>query len=258
LQEQRSLILWGTVGNVTATPNLIGTTRDRIRVELVNQIKDTARRHLAESGATGLSLRAVTRDIGMVSSSVYRYFPSRDDLLTALIIDGYNSLGLAVETAEAAVKKTDYRGRWMASTHAVRTWALEHRHEYALLFGTPVPKYSAPIDTIEPASRVSRVLLRILAEMVAAGQTMPAPLPVPKAVRPDMLAVRQFAMLDPHIDRAAANSLTDDLLVRGLMAWTGLFGAVSFELFGHRQGSVENHSAFFAMEMERLGAQIGT
>jgi AcrR family transcriptional regulator len=243
---------------VTTDLDRFGTARDRVRSELVKEIKDTARRHLAEFGATGLSLRAVTRDMGMVSSAVYRYFPSRDELLTALIIDGYNSLGLAVEKAEAAVKKSDFRGRWMACAQAVRGWALEHRHEYALLFGTPVPKYSAPADTIEPASRVSRVLLRILAEMVVAGQPMPAPLPVPKSVRPDMAVVRNFATLDPLVGSAAAGLLTDDLLVRGLMAWTGLFGAVSFELFGHRQGSVENHNAFFAMEMERLGSQIGT
>ena len=67
---------------------------------MIDEIKAIARQHLATDGAN-LSLRAVARDMGMVSSAIYRYFPSRDDLLTALILDAYNALGAAVEAAEA-------------------------------------------------------------------------------------------------------------------------------------------------------------
>ena len=39
----------------------------------------------------------------MVSSAVYRYFPSRDELLTALIVDAYEAVGAAAEQAERKV-----------------------------------------------------------------------------------------------------------------------------------------------------------
>src|SRR5689334_19819235 len=88
--------------------------RARVRAELITEIKTSARRHLATDGAN-LSLRAVARDLGMVSSAIYRYFPSRDDLLTALIIDAYNDLGEAVEQAEQAVARPDFAERYAAT-----------------------------------------------------------------------------------------------------------------------------------------------
>ena len=67
-------------------------------------ILDAGRRRLASDGATGLSLRAVARDVGMVSSAVYRYVPNRDALLTALIIESYDALGAAAEEAERSAR----------------------------------------------------------------------------------------------------------------------------------------------------------
>src|SRR5258707_11639590 len=120
--------------------------RARVRAQMVEEIKAAARRHLAADGAN-LSLRAVARDLNMVSSAVYRYFASRDELLTALIIDGYNSMVEAAERVEAAVPRRDLTGRFMAACHGVRDWGLRHPAEYALLYGSPVPGYAAPDDT---------------------------------------------------------------------------------------------------------------
>src|SRR5215831_3548869 len=100
------------------------TARERARAEITREILEAGRRHLATDGAAGLSLRAIARDLGMVSSAVYRYVASRDDLLTALIIDAYTSLGDAAEQAEAAVPREDLLGRFRALGHAVRDWAL--------------------------------------------------------------------------------------------------------------------------------------
>src|SRR5215211_1148112 len=112
--------------------------RDRVRSEMNQEIKEVARRHLAAEGAN-LSLRGVARDMGIVASALYRYFPSRDALLTALIIDAYEALGTAATDAEAAVPREDLRGRWLAVCRAARTWALSHPAEYGLLYGNPVP-----------------------------------------------------------------------------------------------------------------------
>src|SRR5215472_2336431 len=101
---------------------------ERARAELTREIKEEARRQLAEVGGNGLSLRAVARELGMVSSALYRYFPSRDDLLTALIIDAYDAVGKAAEDAVAV--ETIAGRQWAAACHAIRAWALAHPHEY--------------------------------------------------------------------------------------------------------------------------------
>src|SRR5579859_2435714 len=116
------------------------TPRARARAEMTDEIKRVAREHLAAQGPD-LSLRAVARELGVVSSAVYRYFASRDELLTALIIDAYNELGAAAETAEAAVSRRDLAGRWIALGRGIRGWAVANPHEYALLYGSPVPGY---------------------------------------------------------------------------------------------------------------------
>src|SRR5947207_8312882 len=149
--------------------NASRTARERVRAELTREITETARRHLATEGAAGLSLRAVARELGMVSSAVYRYFPSRDDLLTALIIDGYNAIGAAAEHADAACRRGDHRGRWLSACRSVRDWALAHPHEYSLVYGSPVPGYRAPEQTIGPASRVAAVFGTIIIDAQASG-----------------------------------------------------------------------------------------
>ncbi|HEY5170592.1 MAG TPA: TetR/AcrR family transcriptional regulator, partial [Acidimicrobiia bacterium] len=150
----------------TATPtgSVSRTARDRARRELTEEIKAVARRHLADQGSAALSLRAVAREVGMVSSAVYRYFPSRDDLLTALIVDAYDAVGECAEAAEHAARNRGVVARWSNLCEAVRAWALANAHEYALIYGSPVPGYAAPETTIGPASRVPLVLMRLLAD----------------------------------------------------------------------------------------------
>src|SRR3712207_6501458 len=147
------------------------TVRERVRAELTAEITAAARRQLAEVGAAALSLRAVARELGMASSALYRYFPSRDDLLTRLIVDGYDALGAAAEDADDPEESA--RDRWTAVCRAVRTWARAHPHEYALLYGSPVPGYRAPRDTVPAASRVGVVLGRIVGDAARDGALPP-------------------------------------------------------------------------------------
>jgi AcrR family transcriptional regulator len=222
--------------------------RARVRAELTRTILETARRHLAEHGPSALSLRAVARDVGMVSSAVYRYVPSRDELLTMLIVDAYDRLGEAAEQAEASVERDDLLGRWRAVCHAVREWALAHPHEYSLIYGSPVPGYEAPQDTVGPATRIPALLVGLLRQAVD-ERRVPAELlgDAPPDVHACLGWLRQHSGLD----------LPDELFARGLMAWTHLFGAVSFELFGHRHDVIIDHDAFFAYEMDLTGRSVG-
>src|SRR3954468_22594719 len=121
------------------TSSTPGGARARARIEVTAAIKDEARRPLAADGAAKLSLRAVARELGMVSSALYRYFPSRDDLLTALIIDAYDAIGATAEAALARAADADPLDRWIAVCRAARDWAVAHPHEYALIYGSPVP-----------------------------------------------------------------------------------------------------------------------
>ena len=128
--------------------------RERARAEVRAAILDTAGSHVAAHGASALSLRAVARDLGMVSSAIYRYFPARDDLLTALIVEAYDSLGAHTEAAVDATRGLPPAQRWVEAALAIREWATTQPHAYALLYGTPVPGYAAPDDTVVPGTRV--------------------------------------------------------------------------------------------------------
>jgi AcrR family transcriptional regulator len=139
--------------------NAARTARDRVRTEITAEIKAAAKRLLESGGAAGLSLRAVARGVGMVPSALYRYYANRDDLLTALIIDAFDEIGEAAEHADLAAREAgaDPAHRWLRVCRAVREWAIGHRHEFALVYGTPVADYAAPADTIGPATRITGV-----------------------------------------------------------------------------------------------------
>ncbi|PZF80930.1 TetR/AcrR family transcriptional regulator [Jiangella anatolica] len=224
------------------------TARERARAELTREIAEIARRQLGTEGAGGLNLRAIARELGMVSSAIYRYFPSRDDLLTALIIDAYNAVGEAVERADAACEQDDHAGRWRAVCHAVRDWALAHPHEYALIYGSPVPGYHAPADTVGPAVRDTVVYGRILTDAHAAG-ALNHPDGFPPAPPTFATDADQIRQLMP--------GLPDDVVARAVVAWTGLFGFLSFELFGQFANVVEDRATLFDHEVRTLGRLIG-
>jgi AcrR family transcriptional regulator len=238
-------------------PNAAQTARERARAELTREITQEARRQLAEVGAHGLSLRAVARELGMVSSALYRYFPSRDDLLTTLIIDAYNAIGSAAEAAIAAAGGAPARERWAAACRAIRAWAMAHPHEYALIYGSPVPGYRAPEATVGPASRVPLAFSSILAAAA------PGALPASAAAAPELggpLAAQAAALsasLPATPAAAGACPVPADVLVRAVIAWTQLFGMISFELFGQFVGSFEPADAVFDYAVERMAAFVG-
>ncbi|MEV8231149.1 TetR/AcrR family transcriptional regulator [Streptomyces sp. NPDC079167] len=222
--------------------------RERARIEITAAIKDEARRQLAAEGAAKLSLRAVARELGMVSSALYRYFPSRDDLLTALIIDAYDAVGEAAEKAargEAGAAALPHPARWLAVACAVRDWALAHPHEYALIFGSPVPGYTAPQDTVGPASRVGQVLIGVVRDAyLADGLAVP-----PQSAELRTEGARMAADLAADLPPAVAVAL--------VAAWAQLFGLISFELFGQFNRVVEAREQLFRHAVHELGRSVG-
>nr|GID86153.1 TetR family transcriptional regulator [Actinoplanes derwentensis] len=215
-----------------------------MRAEMTEEIKTVARRHLATDGAN-LSLRAVARDLEMASSAVYRYFASRDELLTALIIDAYNTVGEAAEQAAAA--QTAPLEKWLAAGHAVRDWALANPHEWALIYGSPVPGYQAPADTITPATRVLLLLGAILTGAYEAGE-IPAREPL----------AGRFAQELAPIAAQYSPGMPTRVIAETIAAYFQICGAISYELFGQLKNSVEDdRRGFFEFQMRNAAATAG-
>jgi AcrR family transcriptional regulator len=219
-----------------------------VRRELTGEILAAARRQLASVGPADLSLRAVARELGMASSAVYRYVPSKDELLTLLILAAYDDLGEAVERAEDLVPRPAHAERWRAVCLAARDWALEHRHEFALIYGTPVPGYVAPEHTVAAASRVPAVLIALLRDVVAAGGTVPVPPPGPV---PEDAYAPLLAEMGPQVPA--------DHAVLGMISWTWLLGRIGLELHGHLAGVVDPVAAeaAYAWEIDTVRTAVG-
>jgi len=227
------------------------TPRQRARAQTLEDITRIGRSHLATEGAAALSVRAVARDLGVVSSAIYRYVRSRDDLLTLLVVDGYDELGDAVDEAEGAIARDDFRGRFLAIGRAVREWALREPATYALLFGSPVPGYQAPAErTTGPGTRVIGALVRVWEEAhVAEAVETSVPTPrIPRTLAADAKRVRKELGL----------TAPDELLLRGVLGWASLFGCVSFEVFG--QYGADTFTApddLFEHQLELLASTMG-
>ena len=224
------------------------TARDFARIELTRAILAEARAQLAAVGPGELSLRAVARELGMASSAVYRYFPSRDHLITALLVQCYDESGAAVEAADQAVPRTRYRRRWRATTGALRDWARSNFFEYALLYGSPVPGYAAPQDTVVPAQRVPLALLRLMVDVEEARLPLGSP--------PAKLSRAQRAAMAPISD-IVDGRIGDERLARALMAWATLIGQISLELFGHLHRGVLDYDAHIIRLMENVADDLG-
>jgi AcrR family transcriptional regulator len=193
-------------------------SRDRIEAQIVT----LGRRHLETEGPAGLSLRAIARDLGMVSSAVYRYVASRDELLTLLLVDAYSELADAVDRARA-VPVASARDRLLGMGAAARQWAVDQPARWALLYGSPVPGYHAPADrTVSSGTRVVQALFDTVAEGVAAGE-----IHVPEDVVGQPLS-SDFDGLRAEFAFQGA----DGLVVRCIALWAGLVGAINLEVFG--------------------------
>lgn len=214
-------------------------SRDRIEQRIV----ELGREQLDSVGAAGLSVRAIARDLGMVSSAVYRYVASRDELLTVLLVDAYTRLADDVERARAAAGPT-WTAQFRAVAHAVRDWALAQPSGWALLYGSPVPGYHAPPDiTVGPGTRVVGVLFDVVAAGIAAGDVPPTDLAVAAPTAADFDGIRaEFGFPGD-----------DGVLARCLLLWASLVGAVSLEVFGqYGADTLRAPATVFDLQMDLL------
>ncbi|WP_410626575.1 TetR/AcrR family transcriptional regulator [Amycolatopsis sp. cmx-8-4] len=187
--------------------------RERYRAQVRAEIKQHAWEQIAEAGVPALSLNAIAKKVGMSGPALYRYFASRDELITALIRDAYRSLADTVRAAHSA-------GADLASlARVVRDWARSDPQRYFLIYGTPVPGYHAPDDITAISFEVMTVLLD------AAG-----------ALPEDKPSTPFDKHLETHRDWALDHPAGAETLHRALAFWTRLHGVLSLELAGHFAG----------------------
>ena len=229
-----------------------GTPRERAREQTLEDITRIGRQQLTEAGAAALSLRAVARELGVVSSAVYRYVADRDDLLTLLVVDAYTELGDEVDAAVAAAGgegPVDPVDRFTALAHAVRGWALREPSRWALLFGSPVPGYRAPAErTTAQGTRVITLLARIMDDAWVDGDVSATDDDAPAALAEDFRLIREQLALEAP----------DALIAATVQVWSALFGAVSFEVFGqYGADTFTDRDALYSYTVDRLATQLG-
>jgi AcrR family transcriptional regulator len=217
--------------------------RQETRERIEKQIIELGRRHLVTEGAAGVSLRAIARDLGMVSSAVYRYVANRDDLLTLLLIDSYSELADVVDRARGGADGS-WRDEVMAIGHAARGWATEQPASWALLYGSPVPGYHAPRErTVGPGTRVVGALFDAIAAGIASGDIPSTKIAVPQSLSSD------FDRLRAEFDFPG----DDSAVAKCFVLWASLVGAISLEIFGqYGADTLTEPGAVFDVQMRLL------
>jgi AcrR family transcriptional regulator len=195
------------------------TIRERYRAQVRAEVKQAALAQLAQAGPGGISISAIGRQLGVSGPALYRYFASRDELLTELVIDAYHDLADALTAATSHVPGQDPRGRLEALARAYRSWALAQPHRYRLLFGPPLPGYDAHAQRLtDAAQKAMNLLLDILG---AAGDRAAIPPPQP-------LASQLAAWAQPHHPGTGPATA-----LRAVLVWSRLHGIVSLEIAGN-------------------------
>ena len=209
-------------------------TREETKQQTRARILHAARKEIAERGGVGLSMRAVARGSDLVSSAVYRYFPSREALLTAMIIESYEHLAGALGEAPGGSSAE----RWRHLASGLRDWARQHPHEFQLIYGTPIPDYQAPPETVRSATAVVSPFLAAAASGEAAG-----------FLAPELLDQLEGPAADLDAEPARLGAVLAEL--------AALVGAVSLELAGHLVGTADPADHLFAALVERQVTTLG-
>ena len=182
----------------------------------------------------------------MVSSALYRYFGSRDELLTALIVDAYGDLATVIGRSTAAVESDRFRERWLAACAAMRQWARREPHRFALIYGATIPGYRAPVATIAPALDVMTALSGIIDDAGRAGALADPAGEVPAPLR---------AQLD-DVARVLGERIPAPVLATLVGAFGQLVGMINLELGGHFVGGLEPADDLFRHTVEQVAEHL--
>ena len=200
----------------------VPTRRERLRLEALQQIRRHGYEQIAAGGPTALSLNGIAKAMGMSGPGMYRYFASRDELLTTLVTESYEDLAQALETAAGAARDAPPDARLRATMNAYREWARASPHRYRLVFGSTYGSGELDPDRIIPAAARSMAVL--LTDLAGLDPTTPGPTVNSPALR---RAVQRWGKV-----RAGGQISNPGVLLLGLLAWSRMHGIVSLEIEG--------------------------
>lgn len=231
----------------------VATRRTDRRLATVAEIKAAAWGEMRDSGSLDCSLRAVARRLGMAPSALYRYFASRDDLLTALIVDAFDdltaTLATAYQRARVTIPADDPGEVFVRVAAAYRRWAVADPLRYRLVFGTPVGGYQGTDATTAASHRSSGVMLDMMVDLVAAGALDSERLRA--GVSPD--AERGFQQWSSSLP----TSLPPEALAAAMDCYASLHGAIQLEVNGHLPPPLQGQEEVFLGTMRRvIGAAL--
>ncbi|HEY3958135.1 MAG TPA: TetR/AcrR family transcriptional regulator [Streptosporangiaceae bacterium] len=236
--------------------------RDRVRAATVQEIKQTARRLVVQAGPDAATLRAIAREMGMTAPGLYRYFGSHEELIKHVIADIFGELADRLQTAiHAAAAGTAGQGelaeltaKMVAACREFRHWALTHKAEYSLVFGTPLPGMDERDEIIaECGRRFGATFFTLFFEL---WQRNPFPVPAPGEVDPGLRE-----QLETYRARLGAGLTEAELPVGAMLAflrcWTRLYGAVTLEAFDHLRFALDDASPMFEYTLAEMAAPLG-
>lgn len=224
---------------------------ERLRTATILEIKDVARKQMAAQGQAALSLGAIAREMGMTTPALYRYFDNRDALVTALIVDAYSALATTLEEVNAAPPKQDFAEWFRALAIAYRSWAMHYPHDYALIFGTPIPGYHAPPDVTVPAA--NRVLIAFGLFFKAAWEADCLSLPAAYLAIPVALQQTAAALVSAVSQEEQASAV----FLLSLSVRSQLHGLVWAELYHHFPPGIADAGQLYNLELAALTARLG-
>lgn len=214
---------------------------------LKEQIKETAWRQIAELGAPTLSLRAIARELKISAPAIYNYFPDRDALVTALIIDAYTAFGDSQLAARDEFPEEDLKGRLMAIGLAYRTWAHTHPQRYQLIFGTPIPGYAAPLMEVLPsAARSLGALVSVVEQLRASGKLNVTSFP----------EVKQEYKFSFEIWKSYGGDVDMLSLSVAMLIWSRVHGLVSLEIANNLPPFGASGDELYRFELDSIARQF--
>lgn len=217
------------------------------------EIKNTARKLMAAHGTAGLGMRAISREMDLTAPAIYHYYPSRDALITDLILDAFNALGEAMEQARDSAAREPVKQQIMAAILAYRDWALAHPIDFQLIYGNPIPGYTAPEDITAPAAeRPYRLMINLISSALKQITTSRPSIPsrVPVGLEGQMAILARLYGADDDPDLALAAYLT-------LIGWSRIHGIIMLELFNHIQPVVGDTETFYRLQAESMLNEFG-
>ncbi|WP_283137378.1 TetR/AcrR family transcriptional regulator [Rhizohabitans arisaemae] len=225
-----------------------GSLRERKRAATIEEIKSVALGQLAADSGQ-MTLRGIAREVGMTVQSLYHYFPSRDNLITALVADAHNALADTIQAAGQESRALPAPERIVRIALAYRRWAVEHRARFLLIYGTPVPGYEAPEGG--PTTGAARRLGAVFTDVIFSDWTASEIAGI-RTPREDAQATRALAtaaeLVSPGLPPAAFGL--------GLELWGRIHGLVILEILGHLPWLGTSAAAHYHSAVLRAAADI--